>query len=160
VTAELINTGTELMMGFVLNTHQQWLCRQLTDAGYVVARQTAISDTGAEIQQAVREAMARVPVIVTTAELWTTETDLAGAELESGMLDKQLGGVERRDWLWFQYHQSPGLRHRAKTYFDSLGAPESREGLAPVLDEEFARAIAIVSPGGIESFVRSGLSGF
>jgi NAD(P)-dependent dehydrogenase (short-subunit alcohol dehydrogenase family) len=26
---EIINTGSELMLGSVLNTHQQWLCRQL-----------------------------------------------------------------------------------------------------------------------------------
>jgi nicotinamide-nucleotide amidase len=63
------------MMGFVLNTHQQWLCRQLTDAGYVVTRQTAVSDTGAEIQQAVREAMARVPIVVTTGGLGPTSDD-------------------------------------------------------------------------------------
>ena len=30
---ELINTGSELMLGRVLNTHQQWLCRQLADLG-------------------------------------------------------------------------------------------------------------------------------
>src|SRR2546422_600927 len=31
VVVELINTGSELMLGRVLNTHQQWLCRQLAD---------------------------------------------------------------------------------------------------------------------------------
>ena len=39
---ELINTGSELMLGRVLNTHQQWLCRQLADLGYVVTRQAAV----------------------------------------------------------------------------------------------------------------------
>ena len=65
---ELINTGSELMLGRVLNTHQQWLCRQLADLGYVVARQVAVPDVGPEIQQAVREAlgatfMALTPVV-------------------------------------------------------------------------------------------------
>jgi len=35
---ELVNTGSELMLGRVLNTHQQWLCRKLADLGYVVSR--------------------------------------------------------------------------------------------------------------------------
>jgi len=33
---EIINTGTELMLGRVLNTHSQWLGRQLADRGYLV----------------------------------------------------------------------------------------------------------------------------
>ena len=56
---ELINTGSELMLGRVLNTHQQWLCRQLADLGYLVARQVAVADTPSEIEQAVRESLAR-----------------------------------------------------------------------------------------------------
>ena len=51
---ELINTGSELMLGRVLNTHQQWLCQRLADLGYVVSRQVAVPDTGPAIQQAVR----------------------------------------------------------------------------------------------------------
>ena len=54
---ELVNTGSELMLGRVLNTHQQWLCRRLADLGHVVTRQVAIADNGGEIQQAVREAL-------------------------------------------------------------------------------------------------------
>src|ERR1051326_3753851 len=54
---ELINTGSELMLGRVLNTHQQWLCRQLADLGWVVSRQVAVPDDGPAIQQAAREAL-------------------------------------------------------------------------------------------------------
>jgi len=33
MNVELVNTGSELMLGRVLNTHQQWLCRRLADLG-------------------------------------------------------------------------------------------------------------------------------
>jgi Probable molybdopterin binding domain len=46
VTIELINTGSELLLGRVLNTHQQWICRQLADLGYTVNRQVAVPDDG------------------------------------------------------------------------------------------------------------------
>src|SRR5208283_4086262 len=36
VHIELINTGGELLLGRVLNTLQQWICRQLADLGYDV----------------------------------------------------------------------------------------------------------------------------
>ena len=76
MTIELINTGSELMLGFVLNTHQQWLCRQLADRGYVVTRQVAISDNGKAIQQAVAEAMLRAELIITTGGLGPTSDDI------------------------------------------------------------------------------------
>lgn len=55
MTIELINTGSELMLGRVLNTHQQWICRVLADRGYTVDRQVAISDELGALVAAVRE---------------------------------------------------------------------------------------------------------
>lgn len=86
---EIINTGSELMLGFVLNTHQQWLCRQLADAGYTVQRQTAFPDTGPAIQQAVREALGRADFIIVTGGLGPTSDDLT-RELVAGLLGKKL----------------------------------------------------------------------
>jgi nicotinamide-nucleotide amidase len=76
MNVELINTGTELMLGRVLNTHQQWLCRQLADLGYVVTRQVAVADSGAEIEQAVREALSRADLVITTGGLGPTSDDI------------------------------------------------------------------------------------
>ncbi len=73
---ELINTGTELMLGHTLNTHQQWLCNRLADLGYSVTRQVAVPDTGPEIQAAVREALGRADLILTTGGLGPTSDDL------------------------------------------------------------------------------------
>ena len=73
---ELINTGSELMLGRLLNTHQQWLCRKLTDLGYRVSRQTAVPDTARAIEQAVRESLARADFILATGGLGPTSDDL------------------------------------------------------------------------------------
>jgi nicotinamide-nucleotide amidase len=76
MTLELINTGSELMLGRVLNTHQQWLCRQLADLGYVVNRQVAVADTADDIERAVREALGRADFILTTGGLGPTSDDI------------------------------------------------------------------------------------
>ena len=76
VRIEIINTGSELLLGAVLNTHQQWLCRELSNRGYRVDRQVAVADTGEAIQQAVREALARADLILTTGGLGPTSDDL------------------------------------------------------------------------------------
>lgn len=64
------------MLGRVLNTHQQWLCRQLTQLGYEVSRQVTVPDTGPDIQQAVREALQRADFIIVTGGLGPTSDDL------------------------------------------------------------------------------------
>jgi nicotinamide-nucleotide amidase len=86
---EIINTGSELMLGLVLNTHQQWLCRQLADIGYEVGRQVAVPDTGPAIQQAVRESLARADLVIVTGGLGPTSDDLT-RDLIAGLLGKKL----------------------------------------------------------------------
>ncbi|MBI5772530.1 MAG: competence/damage-inducible protein A, partial [Verrucomicrobia bacterium] len=86
---EIINTGSELMLGRVLNTHQQWLCRQLADLGYEVTRQVAVADSGREIQQAVREALARAELILVTGGLGPTSDDIT-RDLIAELLGKKL----------------------------------------------------------------------
>ncbi len=73
---EIINTGSELMLGLVLNTHHQWLCRQLADAGYEVSRQVAVPDTGPAIVRTVREALARADFVIVTGGLGPTSDDI------------------------------------------------------------------------------------
>jgi nicotinamide-nucleotide amidase len=89
VNIELVNTGSELMLGRVLNTHQQWLCRRLADLGHVVTRQMAVADAGSHIQQAVREALGRADLVITTGGLGPTSDDLT-RELIAELLGKKL----------------------------------------------------------------------
>ena len=91
---EIVNTGSELMLGRVLNTHQQWLCRRLADLGHVVTRQVAVADTGSEIQTAVREALSRADLVITTGGLGPTSDDLT-RELIAELLGKKL--IENKD---------------------------------------------------------------
>jgi len=89
VNIELINTGSELLFGRVLNTHQQWLCRQLTDLGYLVSRQVCVADDGPSIQTAVREALSRADFIIVTGGLGPTSDDLT-RDLIAQLLGRKL----------------------------------------------------------------------
>jgi nicotinamide-nucleotide amidase len=92
VKIELLNTGSELMLGRVLNTHQQWLCRRLADLGYVVTRQVAVPDVAHDIQSAVREALGRADLVIATGGLGPTSDDLT-----RDLIAKLLGKKLRRD---------------------------------------------------------------
>jgi nicotinamide-nucleotide amidase len=106
---EIINTGSELMLGFVLNTHQQWLGRQLADAGYTVARQTAVADAAPVIRQIVREALARADFLIVTGGLGPTSDDLT-RELIAALLGRKL-------------HTDPDILVQLKEFFAQRGRP-------------------------------------
>ncbi len=95
---ELVNTGSELLLGRVLNTHQQWICRQLADAGYEVTRQVAIADTGPAICEGTKEALSRSDLVIVTGGLGPTADDITRdkiAELLECELREDAGTVER-----------------------------------------------------------------
>src|SRR4051812_35276399 len=77
------------MLGYVLNSHQQWLCRQLSDCGYVVSRQTAIDDSGPAIQTAVGEALQRAGLVIVTGGLGPTSDDRT-RDLIAALLNRSL----------------------------------------------------------------------
>jgi nicotinamide-nucleotide amidase len=89
VEIELINTGSELLLGRVLNTHQQWICRRVADLGHNVARQVAVPDTAQDIQQVVHEALSRADLIIVTGGLGPTSDDIT-RDLIAQLLGKKL----------------------------------------------------------------------
>ena len=86
---ELINTGTELLLGRVLNTHQQWLGQRFADGGYTISRQVTVPDTGPAIRDAVKAALGRAGLVITTGGLGPTSDDIT-RELIADLLAKSL----------------------------------------------------------------------
>ena len=89
MNVEIINTGSELLLGRILNTHQQWLCAQISELGLIVQRQTAVADSGPAIVEAVREALNRADIVITTGGLGPTSDDLT-REYIAQLLGKKL----------------------------------------------------------------------
>jgi len=89
MVVELLNTGSELLAGRVLNTHQQWLGRQLADLGYVVHRQVTVADQADAIESALKEALGRADLVITTGGLGPTSDDMT-RDLVAGLLGRPL----------------------------------------------------------------------
>jgi nicotinamide-nucleotide amidase len=125
VNVEIINTGSELMLGRVLNTHQQFLCRRLADLGHLVTRQVAIADDGREIQNAVRESLGRADCIITTGGLGPTSDDIT-RELIAELLGRKL--VQNLDVLAHieNYFAKRGRPRPEKTSVETF-VPEGAE---------------------------------
>lgn len=76
MTIELINTGTELLIGDVINTNAAWLGQRLVDLGLGIARCTTVPD-GSAIVVALHEACARADVVIVTGGLGPTSDDVS-----------------------------------------------------------------------------------
>ncbi len=75
VRIEIINTGTELLLGNTLNTHGAWFGRELFKLGLRISRQTTVPD-GDAIRDSLREALGRADAVIVTGGLGPTSDDL------------------------------------------------------------------------------------
>lgn len=75
MNVEVLNTGSELLLGNVVNTHLAYLGQQLFPLGLRIARQTTIPD-GAAIRPALLEAFERCDVLIVTGGLGPTTDDI------------------------------------------------------------------------------------
>lgn len=74
---ELVTIGTELLLGFTVDSNAADIARALAPAGARVLRRTTVSDQGDAIAAAVREALARTGFVITTGGLGPTRDDVS-----------------------------------------------------------------------------------
>ena len=72
---EVLNTGTELLLGEVVNTHAAWLGKQLFPLGLRISRQTTVPD-GEAIGEALSEIFGRADIVLVTGGLGPTTDDI------------------------------------------------------------------------------------
>jgi len=85
---EILNTGTELLLGSTANTHGTWIGQELVKWGLRVQRQMTVPD-GIAIEEALREAYHRCDVVIVTGGLGPTSDDIT-REATAKVLDVEL----------------------------------------------------------------------
>ncbi|NLI12665.1 competence/damage-inducible protein A [Pelotomaculum propionicicum] len=74
--AELIFTGSELLLGQILNTHAQYLGERLAALGIEVTLNTTVGDDAACMARVLQEAVRRTELIIITGGLGPTTDDI------------------------------------------------------------------------------------
>ena len=74
--AEIIATGSELLLGEALDTNSTYIARQLRDIGLNLYYKTVVGDNEVRMAEALLIALKRSDVIITTGGLGPTEDDL------------------------------------------------------------------------------------
>ena len=147
---EIINTGTELLLGRVTNTHLEFIARSLLGLGLRVERQVTVPD-GVAIAEALEEAMARADLILVTGGLGPTSDDItrdAAAEafgkkliFHQEILDGIAAKFARRKIQMNDMQRPQAMVPEGGTYF------ENHNGTAPGLTVENDKTVAVLLPG-------------
>ena len=85
---ELLNTGSELLLGTVRDSHLSWLGRELFPLGLRINRQMTVPD-GAPIRDAILESFSRTDILIVTGGLGPTTDDVT-RELVAELLGQKL----------------------------------------------------------------------
>jgi nicotinamide-nucleotide amidase len=87
---ELVTIGTELLLGFTVDTNGAEIARALAAVGVRIVRRTSVGDSADDIRDAVQGALARTGAVLTTGGLGPTRDDISKkvvAELFDAPLD-------------------------------------------------------------------------
>ncbi len=87
--AEIISIGTEILLGQILNTNQQWLSLKLAELGVDVYYQSTVGDNPGRLARAIRQGLLRSDIVITTGGLGPTVDDIT-LEAISIALSKKL----------------------------------------------------------------------
>src|SRR5690242_17224070 len=148
---EIITIGTELLLGFTVDTNSAFAGKALAAAGVKVVRRTAVADTPEAIRAAVGEALARTGAVLTTGGLGPTRDDM------SKVVVAELYGapLEFREEIWEhvvarfkRFGRTPSPSNRCQAEMPK-GAVELRNqwGSAPGIWLEGAPGLVVMLPG-------------
>lgn len=74
---ELVTIGTELLLGFTVDTNSAFAGQALAAAGTRIVRRTTVPDDPGAVRDAISEALARTGLVITTGGLGPTRDDLS-----------------------------------------------------------------------------------
>ncbi len=76
ITAEILCVGTELLLGDIINTNASTLARRLASLGIHLYHQTVVGDHPGRLSDALKSALSRSDIVITSGGLGPTYDDL------------------------------------------------------------------------------------
>ncbi|MFZ5881049.1 MAG: competence/damage-inducible protein A [Chloroflexota bacterium] len=150
-SAEIITIGTEILLGEIVDTNTRYIARSLRNLGVDLYRAVTIGDNVERIASAIREALERAEIVITTGGLGPTVDDPT-REAVARAVGVQ---VEFREELWQQvaatihrYGRTPTENQKRQAFVpqNALAIPNP-VGTAPAFIVEMGRAAVISLPG-------------
>lgn len=151
MAVEIINIGTELTLGQVVNTNAAFLSQRLAMIGQEVAFQTTVADNEVRLTALLNQALGRANIIILTGGLGPTEDDIT-----KKVLGKVLDKETFLDKAWLEKIKShfyerkltpPSSTLNQALVFKGAKIISNRLGTAPGQILEEKEAVIIMLPG-------------
>ena len=148
---ELISTGSELLLGHIVNTNVKWLSEELNNRGYSVSYQTTIGDNPERMKEVFQRAGERADIVISSGGLGATQGDITRKSLADAL------------GLPLVFHEEAG--HEVDSFYEKQGRvkpyesdrdrylPEGAQvlhnpvGVAPAVVVEQDNTVYILLPG-------------
>jgi nicotinamide-nucleotide amidase len=151
VHAEIVTTGTELLLGVISDTNSTYIAQRLRDIGLDLYYITSAGDNEVRVAQVIDVALNRSDVVITTGGLGPTVDDVTreavaratGRELA---YDERLAASIEAFFAQRGYHMSENNRRQARIPEGAIPI-ENPVGTAPCFIVESERGIVISLPG-------------
>ena len=115
ISAEILCVGTELLLGDIINTNASFIARELSKIGISMYHQTVVGDNAERLKDAVRCALSRSDILITSGGLGPTYDDIT-KETVAEALGKDM-------------YYDEATAERIHRYFERIGRkmPQSNE---------------------------------
>jgi nicotinamide-nucleotide amidase len=149
--AEIVTTGTELLLGQIDDTNATYLARQLRDLGIDIYFRTTVGDNQSRIVQVLEQALERADLVITTGGLGPTVDDVtrdAVAQVTGRALVLHEDLLAQIEAFFAQVGATMSENNRRQAYLPQDCIPiENPVGTAPSFAVETDRGTIISLPG-------------
>lgn len=149
---EIISTGTELLLGDIVDTNSQYLSQKLNNLGFSVLYKTTVGDNEDRMLEVLNQALPRADIIITTGGLGPTQGDitkevtakLAGCEM---VLDDLALNMIKERFQKMSYNDMPESNIKQALVPKNSYVLYNNNGTAPGLIVAIDNKIIVNLPG-------------
>ncbi|WP_303863334.1 competence/damage-inducible protein A [Alkalibaculum bacchi] len=149
---ELINVGTEILIGDIVNTNAQYISKELSNIGFSIYYHTTVGDNPNRLKETLQNSLNRSDVVILTGGLGPTQDDLTkeilaeilGVEL---VLDQKIyDGITER--IYKSGYSQVTQNNYKQAYIPKGASPiPNLNGTAPGILAEMDNKSIILLPG-------------
>src|SRR5918998_5164515 len=151
LTAEIIAVGSELLTPYRTDTNSLWLTERLNSVGIEVRLKTVVGDDDARLEEAIRAALKRSGVVITTGGLGPTEDDITrkiaarALGLRLTLDERVLEDIRAKFLHWSR--KMPEINARQAMVLEGAEVLPNPNGTAPGMYLEHEGRTVVLLPG-------------
>src|SRR5882672_4861026 len=151
LTAEIIAIGSELLAPDRTDTNSLWLTEKLNSVGIEVKLKTIVGDDDARLEEAIKDAVRRSKVVITTGGLGPTEDDITRKVAARALGRRLLLDEKVLEWIRGRFEslgrKMPERNSRQAMVIDGAEVLDNPNGSAPGLFLEHEKTALALLPG-------------